>query len=58
MYMILRDPDLQVLMDVLGVLITCVVCTLVLDPGIHPSLRHAAAIPTAEQVVLQTTNGA
>lgn len=34
---------LQVVMDVLGVGITCVVCNLILDPGIHPALRHPAA---------------
>ena len=35
-------------MDVLGVAITCVVCNLVLDPVIRPSLHHsikAALLP-------------
>jgi hypothetical protein len=48
-------PLLQVVMDVLGVAITCVVCTLILDPGIRPSLRHPVA---AHQLVegLAVTN--
>jgi hypothetical protein len=48
----------QVVMDVLGVAITCVVCTLVLDPGIHPSLRHRAAVahlPAGHMIITNHT---
>jgi hypothetical protein len=50
-------PLLQVVMDVLGVAITCVVCTLILDPGIRPSLHHpvAAHLPAAGLAVANHT---
>ena len=51
-------PELQVVMDVLGVAITCVVCTLVLDPGIRPSLRHRAAVAHLPAGQLIITNHA
>ena len=51
-------PQSQVVMDVLGVAITCVVCTLVLDPGIRPSLRHRAAVahlPAGQMIITNHT---
>lgn len=51
-------PGVQVVMDVLGVAITCVVCTLVLDPGIRPSLRHRAAVahlPVEQMIITNHT---
>ncbi len=40
----------QVVMDVLGVGITCVCCNLILDPVLHPSLHHIVQQPLLGQL--------
>ena len=47
----------QVLMDVLGVAITCVVCNVILHPDVPPSLPHAVlATLLPSDVALNATN--